>query len=218
MGRSLFFPAQVNDLDCGARARQGGDNNKATTMKVSLFVETSRDGFLTGENGDLGFFKGVHKRLPEGEHCGFDELIDSIDAVVMGRRTFDVVSKMTGWWYGNKPVFVLSRDPNRVCIPSRLSGKVFHLSGDPAEILSHLESKGVNRVYLDGGADVISQFMDANLVDEATVTVVPITIGKGLKFLSDEHKSMLKEVEVRTIYPDFIQQKFIIQSRHERKP
>ena len=73
-------------------------------MKASVFVGTSLDGFLARADGRLDF-------LPDdgGEPHGYDEFMATVDALVLGRNTFDIVLKFPTWPYGEKPVFVLSR-------------------------------------------------------------------------------------------------------------
>mmetsp|Transcript_13389 Transcript_13389/g.19922 ORF Transcript_13389/g.19922 Transcript_13389/m.19922 type:complete len:187 (-) Transcript_13389:236-796(-) len=181
-------------------------------MKVSLFAELSSDNFIAGINGNLDGFKEAHKVLPEGETCGFKDFVASVDAVVMGRKTFDVVSKMKSWWYGDTPVYVLSRDPNRVKISPHLKGNVSTLCGTPKEVLAILEANGKRNIYLDGGAEVIEEFMNEDLVDEATVTILPVAFGDGLSFLTRDHWKRLKEVGSKTYDFGFVQKSFTVQN------
>lgn len=146
----------------------------------------------------------------KGETCGFAEFVSSVDAVIMGRKTYSVVSKMKRWWYGETPVYVLSRYPDRVKIPPHLKGKVSTLCGTPKQILAVLEADGKYNIYLDGGAEVIKEFMDADLVDEATVTILPVTFGGGLSFLTRDHWKRLREVRSKTYDFGFIQKSFTI--------
>lgn len=193
----------------------------ADKMHVSVFVETSEDGFIAAEDGSVSCFKECHAAVPKGETCGFREFLESVDAVVMGRKTFDVVKDLKTdrgermWWYGTKPVFVLSRDASRVVIPASIEASganITRMSGNPADILAKIGSLGFRHIYLDGGGDVIRQFMDFDLVDDATVTVVPISIGRGVPFIaSDEHRSKLKVVSEKKFPFGFKQSKFIIE-------
>jgi len=188
-------------------------------MHVSVFVETSEDGFIAAEDGSVSCFKESHAEVPKGETCGFREFLDSVDAVIMGRKTFDVVKNLKTadkgermWWYGTKPVFVLSRDANRVVVPASIEtsgANITRMSGKPADVLTKIGSLGFRHIYLDGGGDVIRQFMEFNLVDDATVTVVPITLGRGIPFIaSDEQRSKLKAVSKKTFPFGFTQTKF----------
>src|ERR1700732_5497937 len=98
-------------------------------MTVSVFVGTSVDGFIARPNGDLDF-------LPEGggEPHGYDEFIASVDAIVIGRKTFETVLSLDAWPYGKKRVVVLSS--RQVDFSAIRGGVVEHMAGTPAEIVS----------------------------------------------------------------------------------
>src|SRR5215470_1114507 len=99
-------------------------------MKTSVFVGASLDGFIARPNGDLDF-------LPPGggEPHGYEEFFRSVDALVIGRKTFETVLSFDQWPYGEKPVYVLS---TRLLAPAPAGAIVEHLSGDPVEIVSQL--------------------------------------------------------------------------------
>src|SRR6185503_17617727 len=124
-------------------------------MKTSVFVGISVDGFMARENGDLDF-------LPPGggEPHGYQEFMDSVDALVIGRKTYETVLAFETWPYGEKPVFVLS---THELAPRPRVAKVTHLSGAPAEILAALEAQGIGHVYVDGGITV-QRFLQAGLI------------------------------------------------------
>ena len=115
-------------------------------MKASVFVGTSVDGFIARANGDLDF-------LPPGggEPHGYDEFMATVDALVIGRKTFETVLGMNPWPYGTKPVFVLSTQT----LATAPSGAVVeHMSGEPAEIISRLETRGIGHIYVDASASL----------------------------------------------------------------
>lgn len=138
-------------------------------MKGSVFVGTSLDGFIARPDGALDF-------LPDNpEPHGFDEFLASVDALVWGRKTYDFVQGHGTWFYGEKPVFVLSshdlKDPPAGAIVERMSGH-------PADIASALEQRGFEHIYVDGG-DTIQQFLRAGLIQRLIITRVPVLIGSG---------------------------------------
>ena len=140
-------------------------------MKASVFVGTSLDGFIARPSGAFDF-------LPAdgGEPHGYQEFFASVDALVIGRNTFDVVLAFPTWYYGDKPVFVLS---NRPLPPPPAGAVVERRSGDPAAILGGLEGRGIGHVYVDGGS-TIQQFLRAGLIDRLVITRVPVLIGEGI--------------------------------------
>jgi len=116
-------------------------------MTVSVFIGTSVDGFIARSNGDLDF-------LPAGggEPHGYDEFIASVDALVIGRKTFETVLAFPVWPYGEKRVVVLSSRP--VDLYAVRGGVVEQMGGPPAEIVAKLAARGVHHLYVDGGITI----------------------------------------------------------------
>src|ERR1700746_261621 len=112
-------------------------------MKLSVFVGTSLDGFIARRKGGYDF-------LPAGggEPHGYDEFIASVDTILIGRNTFEVVLKLPSWPYGEKRVVVLSHRPLNF---SGTTGRVEQKSGDPAQIAHELAATGAKHVSVDGG-------------------------------------------------------------------
>jgi dihydrofolate reductase len=139
--------------------------------KVSVFVGTSVDGFLARPNGDLDW-------LPAGggEPHGYDEFIASVDAIVIGRKTFETVLTFGLWPYADKRVVVLSHQPVDL---SAARGVVEQMAGPPAEIVSQLAASGAHHLYVDGGI-TIQGFLRAGLVQRLVITRVPVLIGDGI--------------------------------------
>jgi len=141
-------------------------------MTVSVFVGTSVDGFIARPNGDLDF-------LPAGggEPHGYNEFMASVDALVIGRKTFETVLGFAAWPYGNKRVVVLSNGP--VDLSAVRGGVVEQMAGTPAEIVSKLAASGAHHLYVDGGI-TIQGFLRAGLVQRLIITRVPVLIGDGI--------------------------------------
>ncbi|MFI5230319.1 MAG: dihydrofolate reductase family protein [Gemmatimonadales bacterium] len=138
-------------------------------MRASVFIATSLDGFIARPNGSFDF-------LPEGdvEPHGYDEFMATIDALVIGRNTFETALGFGGWPY-DKPVFVLtSRE-----LPGVPPGAIVErMSGEPAAVVASLEARGIRHIYVDGGL-TIQSFLEAGLIDRLIVTRVPVLIGSG---------------------------------------
>ncbi len=141
-------------------------------MSVSVFIGTSVDGFIARSNGDLDF-------LPEGggEPHGYNEFIASVDAIVIGRKTFETVLAFDTWPYGDKRVVVLSSRP--VDLSAVRGGVVEQMGGPPAEIVSQLAARGVHNLYIDGGI-TIQGFLRAGVIQCLIITRVPVLIGDGI--------------------------------------
>jgi dihydrofolate reductase len=141
-------------------------------MTVSVFIGTSVDGYIARPNGDLDF-------LPAGggEPHGYDEFMASVDALVIGRKTFETVLSFAAWPYGDKRVVVLSSRP--VDFSGVRGGVVEQMAGPPAEIVSKLAASGAHDLYVDGGI-TIQGFLRAGLVQRLIITRVPVLIGDGI--------------------------------------
>ncbi len=155
-------------------------------MPVSVFVGTSLDGFIARKNGSFDF-------LPdEPEPHGYEEFFATVDAIVMGRNSFEVILPFPSWPYGQKPVVVLSSRP--IDLSTVRNGVVQHMSGEPAEIVARLAASGLRHLYVDGGVTV-QRFLRAGLVDHITVTRVPVLIGEGIPLFG----SLPRDVKLRHI-------------------
>jgi len=159
-------------------------------MKMSVFVGTSLDGFIARRNGSFDF-------LPEGggEPHGYDEFMASVDTLLIGRNTFEVVLGFGEWPYGKKRVVVLSS--RRVDLSQVRGGVVEQMSGAPAEIATKLAATGAQHVYVDGGITV-QRFLAAGLIQSLVITRVPVLIGDGIPlFGSLPHDVKLRHIETR---------------------
>jgi dihydrofolate reductase len=162
-------------------------------MTVSVFVGTSLDGFIARPNGDLDF-------LPPGggEPHGYDEFMASVDAIVIGRNTFETVLTLGPWPYGKKRVVVLSSRP--VELRAATGADVEQMAGPPAGIVAQLAATGAHHLYVDGGITV-QEFLRAGLVQRLIITRVPVLIGAGIPlFGSLPHDIHLRHVATRQ-YP-----------------
>ena len=125
--------------------------------------------------------------------------MDSVDTLIMGRKTFEQVLTFGPWHYGNTPVVVLSHNP--VTIPSHLPDTVSHSSESPQALLERLSGEGVEHVYVDGG-NTIQSFLSESLIDEITITRIPVIIGDGIPLFGSTGKD-LKLTHESTMAYDF---------------
>jgi dihydrofolate reductase len=171
-------------------------------MKTSVFVGTSLDGFIARANGGLDF-------LPPGggEPHGYDELMASVDALVIGRKTFDTVLAFDAWPYGRKPVVVLSTRP---LAPTPAGAVVERMSGAPADIVSQLAARGIEHIYVDGGI-TIQRFLQAGLIHRLIITRVPVLIGAGIPLFGVlERDIALRHVATRQYATGLVQSEYVV--------
>ena len=180
---------------------------RSMEMRASVFVGTSLDGFIARLDGSLDF-------LPPGggEPHGFDEFMASVDAHVIGRKTYETVIGFDGWAYGEKPVFVLSDGP---LAPAPPGAVVERMSGEPVAIASRLEARGIRHAYVDGGI-TIQQFLRAGLIQRMIITRVPVLIGEGIPlFGAVPTDIILRHVGTRCYASGLVQSEYEVVARQE---
>ena len=145
-------------------------------MRASVYMAMSLDGFIARENGDLDWLPSSDDVA--GEDHGYHAFMDTVDALVMGRATFEkVLSFGVGWPYQDKPVVVLSR--SEYTLPPDLPDSVSVLGGSMTDIVAALLQRGFEHIYVDGGVTV-QRFLRAGLVDRLILTIIPVVLGSGV--------------------------------------
>lgn len=173
-------------------------------MKTSAFVAVSLDGFIAREDGSVDWLPQPDEE--EGEDYGYAEFMASVDAMVMGRRTFEAVIAFEDWPYGSKPVIVLSHAD--VTIPESLSWTVEAMSCPPGEVIRRLGRRGLNHLYVDGGR-TIQGFLAEGLLNQLIVTTVPVILGRGVPLFGTlEHGVPLRLVDVRQFEDGLVQHRY----------
>ena len=173
-------------------------------MKTTVFIATSLDGFIARRDGSIDWlvkFENTEVNL------AYTEFMGKIDAVVIGRGTFETVLAFPSWPYERK-VFVLSTTIHHA--PGNLRDKVAIVAMKPRELLAFLAGEGYSNPYIDGGR-VIQSFLREDLVDEMTVTVAPVIIGSGIPLFNNlDAELQFNHMETR-VYPNGL-----VRSRYER--
>ncbi|MBI6120136.1 dihydrofolate reductase family protein [Salegentibacter maritimus] len=172
------------------------------SKKNSIFIATSLDGYIADKKGGIDWLNSVPN--PDNDDMGYLQFTNGIDALIMGRNTFETVIGFNVPWPYNKPVFVLSNKLKE--IPESHKDKAFLVHGTLTEILEQIHKKGYERLYIDGGK-TIRNFLKADLIDEMLLTTIPILLGGGsslfgelpneLKFELIETKTFLNQISQR---------------------
>ena len=151
-------------------------------LRCSVFIATSLDGFIAREDGGLDWLDQANARIPPGEDCGYGAFMATVDALVMGRHTFEKVLSFPEWPYVDKPVWVLSR--SRTELPPGLPPTVKLLNAPPSEVCEQAAAQGWARLYVDGGV-TLQAFLAADCLTDLTVTVIPTLLGQGRRLFGD---------------------------------
>ncbi len=149
-------------------------------MSNIVFIATSLDGYIADKDGGVDWLHSIPN--PENLDMGYVELNDRIDALVMGRKTFEKVCSFDCDWPYSKPVFVLSNSMES--IPDGYKGKVEPIKGSLSEVMESIHQKGYKHLYVDGGVTVQS-FLNEDLIDEMIITVIPILLGGGIRLFGE---------------------------------
>ena len=176
---------------------------KESSVIASVFVGTSLDGFIARPNGAFDF-------LPAdgGEPHGFEEFLASVDAIVMGRNTFEIVLPLQPWPYGNKRIVVLSNRPLNLSITS--GGPIEQMAGPPEQIVSQLAVRGIQHIYVDGGI-TIQRFLRAGLIQRLIITRVPVLIGEGIPLFGTLTRDIrLRHIATRSYASGLVQSEYDI--------
>lgn len=163
-------------------------------MPCTVFIATSLDGFIAREDGGLDWLPGFGD-----EDYGYQAFFDTVDALVMGRNTYEIVRGFGEWHYGDKRVVVLTT--RGVEIPPELAGTVGSMAGRPREIVERLAADGAEHLYIDGG-NTIRRFLAEDLIDRMIITLVPVLIGTGIPLFGPMSRDIpLRHVRT-TSFPD----------------
>lgn len=167
---------------------------------LSIFIAASLDGYIAKPHDDLSFLKIVEK---EGEDYGYAAFTDTIDTIIIGRKTYDYVLKALGSSHydnGRRDVYVITRTekPN--------AGRTTFYTGNLAELVKRLKSGNGKNIYCDGGAEIIHELLKHDLIDELTVSIVPLLLGAGTRLFKDGRpEQQLELTQVKTFETGLVQ-------------
>lgn len=157
-------------------------------MLIAVFIAMSLDGYIARPNGDIEWLN-QYNTLPN-EDYNFKAFYTSVDTIILGRKTYETCASFEEWPYKDKRVIVLSKTLES----AYPSVEIFR--GEPADLIAKLESDSVTKIWVDGGM-TISSFLKAKLVDEVTLTLIPVLLGEGIPLFSDckEHSLALSSTK-----------------------
>jgi dihydrofolate reductase len=145
--------------------------------KVILYIATSLDGYIAQPNDDLGFLSIVEQ---EGQDYGYADFVKTVDAVIVGRKTYDkVISMGIDFPHADKDTYIITRTsrPN--------IGNIKFYTGDLKTLVDELKSKNGKNIFCDGGAEIVNELLKSDLIDEFIISVIPILVGNGTKLFKD---------------------------------
>lgn len=145
--------------------------------KLILYIATSLVGYIAKPNDELGFLSIVEQ---EGEDYGYADFVKTVDAVIVGRKTYDkVISMGYDFPHSDKDAYIITRTPR----PN--IGSVKFYTGDIKTLVEKLKSDSGKNIFCDGGAEIVNELLKENLIDEFIISVIPILVGNGTKLFKD---------------------------------
>ncbi len=169
--------------------------------KGYVFMAMSLDGFVARKDNDLSW---LMKYDTKGEDQGYDGFVEKIEVMIMGSGTFKKVLGFEAWPY-KKPVMVMSHSMTNDDIPENLRPTVQVTSAAPNVLMEELFAKGLKRVYVDGGL-VVQSFLRAGLVEEITLTIIPLLIGDGKRLFGEINEDIdLELLDSKKLNCGFVQ-------------
>jgi len=183
---------------------------QSVTIKCSLFIATSLDGFIARSDGSIDWLNAANAVVPPVEDCGYKAFISAVDIIVMGRNTFEQVLTFGEWPYGDTPVVVMSHRASP--LPSNAPQTVTSSQEAPTDLVEKLRAQGKRHLYIDGGI-TIQSFLSERLINELTITVIPILLGTGKPLFGPLPFDIpLLHVLTRVYEFGFVQHKYLVQS------
>ncbi len=176
--------------------------------KNKVFIATSLDGYIADKNGAIDWLHSIPN--PDNIDMGYGQFDSQIDALVMGRTTFETVCGFDMDWPYQKPVFVLSN--NMTSIPKEYQDKAFLVKGTLNEIIESIHEKGFYKLYIDGGK-TIQSFLKEDLIDELTITIIPYLLGGGIQLFADLPIRLEFECITTKIYLEKVVQNHFVRKR-----
>ena len=176
-------------------------------MTNYVYIATSLDGFIATPDGGLDWLNDIPN--PDQSDYGFADFMAGIDAIAMGRKTFEIVSGFDSWAY-DKPVFVLSRSLKSLPASAQ-QRNVELIQGEPQAVVQQLHQRSFQNLYIDGG-QTIRNFLDCNLIDDLIITRIPILLGDGIPLFI-----RLKESQSFNHLKTEIYNETLVKSHYKRK-
>jgi len=166
--------------------------------KVILYIAQSLDGYIAKEDGDISWLSIVER---DNEDYGYQSFIETVDTVIMGRKTYDkVLSFGVDFPHKDKKCYVIS---------NTLKGSgddVQYFSGNIEDLIISIRQDEGKDIFVDGGAEVIRELKDKNLIDEYIISIIPILLGKGIRlFKETDSESRLKLMECKVFDSGLVQ-------------
>lgn len=174
------------------------------SRKVILYIATSLDGYIAKPKDDLSFLSIVEK---PGEDYGYGSFIQSVDTVILGRKTYDwVMRQVPVFPHAEKTTYVITRSARPAV------GNTRFYTGRPEELLKSVKQEEGKNIFIDGGAELADTLLKSDLIDEFIISIIPVLLGEGIRLFKDGRpEQRLELVSVKSF------EKGLVQLHYQRK-
>ncbi len=168
------------------------------TRKVILFIAVSLDGYIATKENGLEFLSLVED---EGQDYSYTDFVNSVDTVIVGRKSYEkVLSMAMEYPLMDKNVYVVTHTPKTSV------GSIQYFSGDLKQLVLDQKSKEGKNIYVDGGAEIVNEMLQDNLIDEFYISIIPTLLGTGIPlFKNDRPEQTLKLISTKTFNKGLVQ-------------
>jgi dihydrofolate reductase len=180
-----------------ADARRAG--TQARRRKIVVNIATSADGYIARPDGNIDWL--TSRPAPKGFY-GIAAFERTIDAILLGRKTFDLSLELGARFGGRRRTYVFSRRPPPASLPRGVE-----FVRDPVErFVTRLREQRGKNIWMMGGGDIIASFLDAGAIDEFIISIVPVLIGEGIPLIGPRHREQPLALRSVKRFPDGVVQ------------
>ncbi|MDE5908485.1 MAG: dihydrofolate reductase family protein [Lachnospiraceae bacterium] len=162
--------------------------------KISLFIAISLDGYIADSKGSVDWLKGQSN---ENENVdSYSEFVKNIDTILMGWNTYhQIVTELSPkeWIYNDFTTYVITHNEHTS------SEKILFVNLNPVNLVKRLKEENGKDIWICGGANLVQQLVNEDLIDCYYITVVPTLLGSGIRlFGSAKHEIKLRLLNTRS--------------------
>ena len=153
--------------------------------KIVLFIAMSMDGYIADINGKVDWLAGQDNDVETDDN--YTDFVKSVDTVIMGWTTYhQIVEELSPdqWVYDNLQSYVIT---HRNCTPD---GNVTFVSENPCTLVNRLKQKNGKDIWICGGADIVHQLMQNDLIDKYYISIIPTILGNGIRLFDATDKKI----------------------------
>ena len=173
--------------------------------KVIVYIAMSLDGYIAGEGDDLSFLSIVEQN---GEDYGYHAFVDTIDTVIIGRKTYDWVCKQGIIPHEDKLLYIITRNQQLSITSTR------YYSGELTELIDTLQNEQGKHIYCDGGAELIDSLLNLKMIDECIISIIPTVLGAGIPLFRSHHDITFNLLSSSSFPSGLVQVHYAIQYPH----